>query len=243
MAGNCLKDIDAVVLAGGLGTRIRDVLGDTPKLLATVGRRPFLEILAARLKGFGARRVVLGLGHLAGAVEAHLAARPIDGMEVLTAVEPKPLGTAGALRFVRAKLDTDPVLVMNGDSFVGADLCDFVARHRKSGAGASLLAVEVADARPYGRLDVGEDGRVRGFVEKDSAAGPGVVNAGVYLLSRATVDRIAAMEGESLERDVFPKLLKDGVNAVVTDAPFVDIGTPEGLAAAEGVIAPLAKRG
>lgn len=241
MAGTCLKDIDAVVLAGGLGTRIQQVLGDTPKILAPVGGRPFLEILAARLKDFGARRLVLGLGHLAGAVAAHLEAHPLDGLEVVTAVEPEPLGTAGALRSLRPHLKSDPVLVMNGDSFAGADLCDVVGAHRESGAEASLLAVEVADVSRFGRLDVGPDGLVRRFSEK-GATGPGVVNAGVYLFSGAALDRIMALPGTSLERDVFPKLLKDGVNAVVTDAAFVDIGTPQGLAAAAAVIAPFSRK-
>ena len=239
MAGACLRDIDAVVLAGGLGTRIRRVLGGTPKLLAIVGGRPFLDILVARLKQFGARRLVLGLGYRADKVTAHLEAHPIRGMDTVVAVEPKPLGTAGALRFLRSHVGSDVVLAMNGDSFVGADLCDFVAAHRRSGAQASLLCVEVADARRFGRVDVGADGRVRAFREKDAKhKGAGVVNAGVYLFTAAALDRIAKMPGESLEKDVFPKLLQDGVNAVVRDAPFVDIGTPAGLKAAAEVIAP-----
>lgn len=239
MAGTCLKDIDTVVLAGGLGTRIRDVLGATPKILAPVGGRPFLEILAARLRDFGARRLVLGLGHLAGAVEAHLEAQPLEGLDVVTAVEPKPLGTAGALRSLRPHVTSDPILVMNGDSFAGADLCDLVAAHRNSGAEVSLLAVRVADATRFGRLDVGSGGLVSGFAEKDQGRpGPGLINAGVYLFSRAALNAIMTMGGKSLERDVFPKLVADGVNAVVRDVPFVDIGTPEGLEAAAAVIAP-----
>ena len=117
MAAPCLKDIDVVVLAGGLGTRIRDTLGDTPKLLAPVGGTPFLDLLIRRLKSCQARRLVLGLGHLADRVAAHLDANPPDAIEVVTAVEPEPLGTAGALRFVRTHIRTDPVMVMNGDSF------------------------------------------------------------------------------------------------------------------------------
>ncbi|MGH6660536.1 MAG: sugar phosphate nucleotidyltransferase [Rhodospirillales bacterium] len=243
MAGACLRDIDAVVLAGGLGTRIRRVLGGTPKLLASVGGRPFLEILVARLRQFGARRLVLGLGHGAHKVTAHLEAHPITGMDTVVAVEPKPLGTAGALRFLRPHIESDLALVLNGDSYVGADLCDFVAAHRRSGAHASLLCVEVADARRFGRVDVGAGGRVRAFREKEAKrAGAGVVNAGVYLFSAVVLDRIAKMPGESLEKDVFPKLLLDGVNAVVCDAPFVDIGTPAGLKAAIQVIAPFIGR-
>jgi len=236
---SCLRDIDAVVLAGGLGTRIRRVLGGTPKLLASVGGQPFLKILVARLRHFGARRLVLGLGYRAHKVTAHLEAHPITGMDTVVAVEPKPLGTAGALRFLRPYVESDPVLVMNGDSFVGADLCDFVAAHRRTGAIVSLLCVEVADARRFGRVDVGADGRVRAFREKDAKRkGAGVINAGVYLFAGSALDRIAKMPEGSLEKDVFPKLLADGVNALVCDAPFVDIGTPKGLRAAGEVLKP-----
>lgn len=237
MAGDCLTDIDVVVLAGGLGTRIRGVLGDTPKLLAPVGGRPFLDVLVARLRAFGARRVVLGLGHLARQIEAYVAAHPVAGVELVTAVEPRPLGTAGALRFLMSRVATDPVLVMNGDSFVGVDLCDVLAAHEKFGAGVSLLAVEATEAGRFGRLDVGDGGLVHSFTEKDAGAGRGLINAGVYVFSRKALERVAAMPGSSLERDVFPKLLESGVHAVVRDAPFVDIGTPEGLAAAQ-VMAP-----
>jgi mannose-1-phosphate guanylyltransferase len=235
----CLDKIDVAVLAGGQGTRIRGVLGGTPKLLAPIGGRPFLEILVQRLKAFGMKRLVLGIGHLADKVAAHLKAHPIAGVEVITAVEPKPLGTAGALQFLRPHIKSDPVIVMNGDSFCGADLCEFVAVHRRRGAQVSLLAVEVKDAARYGRLDVGDGGLVHGFSEKDAdASGPGVVNAGVYLFSAALLDKIAAMSGESLEKDVFPTLLESGVNAFVTDAPFIDIGTPEDLQRAEEVLKP-----
>jgi len=238
---SCLRDIDAAVLAGGLGTRIRRVLGGTPKLLADVGGRPFLDILVARLRRFGARRLVLGLGHGAHKVTAHLEAHPIKGMDTVVAIEPKPLGTAGALRFLRPHVGSDLAIVLNGDSFVGADLCDFVAAHRRSGAGASVLCVEVADGRRFGRVEVGRDGRVRAFREKESKRA-GVVNAGVYLFTAAALDRIARMPGDSLEKDVFPKLLESGVNAVVCAAPFVDIGTPKGLKAAAQVIAPFVNR-
>ena len=235
----CLEKIDVVVLAGGQGTRIRGVLGGTPKILAPVGGRAFLEILAARLKAFGMRRLVLGLGHLAGAVEAHLKANPIEGVEVIAVVEPAPMGTAGALRFLRAHIKSDPVLVMNGDSFSGADLCDFVAAHEKSRAAASLLVAEVADAGRYGRVAVGKDNRVRAFAEKGVGGdGSGFVNAGVYLFSAAMLGNIAAMPGGSLEKDVFEKLPQGSLNAFVSPAPFIDIGTPEDLRRAEKVLQP-----
>lgn len=236
----CLGDIDVVILAGGLGTRIRDVLGDTPKLLAPVGGRPFLDFLIKRLKSFGARRLVLGLGHLGDKVTAHLDAHPPADIEIVTAIEPEPMGTAGALRFLRPRIGGDPVMVMNGDSFMGADLCDFTAAHGDAGAEASILCAEVDDTSPFGRIVLSPESRVLEFLEKDpDHRAPGLINAGVYLFAAAMLDRIAGMEGPSLERDVFQKLPPGSLYAVTGDGPFIDIGTPEDLKRAADVLAPL----
>ena len=235
----CLNDIDVIILAGGLGTRIRDTLGDTPKLLASVNDRPFLDFLIGRLKGFGARRLVLGLGHLGERVEEHLKSHPPEGLDIVTLIEPEPLGTAGALRFIAPHVESDPVMVMNGDSFIGADLCDFVQAHRRSDAEGSILATEVEDTAEFGRLKVSPEGRVLEFSEKDSGqTGPGLINAGVYLFSDQMMKRIAAMEGPSLETDVFEALPPGTLHAVTSNGAFIDIGTPEDLARAADVLKP-----
>ena len=235
----CLKDIDVVILAGGLGTRIKDTLGATPKLLAPINGVPFLDYVIHRLKIFGARRLVLGLGHLAGAVEDYLHNHPPDGITLVTSVEPEPLGTAGALRHVAGYIESDPVLIMNGDSFFAADLCGFVDGHQQSGAVGSLLAAYIEDTRRFGRLSLSTKGRIEAFLEKDpSTSGPGVINAGVYLFSAAMIERICTLEGPSLERDVFEALPPGTLNAVIGEGPFIDIGTPEDLARAEEVLKP-----
>jgi len=131
---NCLDAIDVFVLAGGLGTRIRPVLGDIPKLLAPIGRRTYLDHLLNWLRGFGARRVVLGLGVRAQAIVDYAQAHPIAGIEIETVVEPSPLGTAGAIRYARATMRSDPVLVVNGDSFAEARASRCALWHFLSGA-------------------------------------------------------------------------------------------------------------
>lgn len=237
----CLEDIDVVILAGGLGTRIRDALGDTPKLLAPIGGTAFLDLLIRRLQSCRVRRLVLGLGHLAEKVQGHLEANPPVGIDVVTAVEPEPLGTAGAIRFVRPHINTDPAMIMNGDSFFSADMCEFAAAHRASGSDASILCATVDDTARYGRLDISGDGRVRGFLEKDpERPGPGIINAGVYLFSAAMLDTIDGLPGPSLERDVFEKLPPGTLNAVTGSGVFIDIGTVDDLARAAGVLAPFA---
>jgi mannose-1-phosphate guanylyltransferase len=238
-----LKTIDVVILAGGLGTRVSHVLKDTPKILAPLGGRPFLSIVLEWLAGFGARRVVLGLGHLAQAVLGYLEDRRPESIEVVTVVEPEPLGTAGAVRFLAKEIESDPVLVMNGDSLVGADLCAFVRSHAASGAEASLLCTEMDDTARYGRVDVAPDGRIRGYREKKTAhPAPGIVNAGVYLFGAAMMARIRAASGASLERDIFPAAPPGCLHAMTGRFPFVDIGTPESLNAASEVVTACLKR-
>jgi|SRR5262245_3633157 len=234
---NCLGPVDVLVLAGGLGTRVQPVLGDLPKLLAPIGGRPFIDFLFDWLRGFGARRAVLGLGHRAQAILDHLAEHSPEGILVETVLEPRPLGTAGAIRFARHLLRSDPVLVMNGDSFVAADLCDFVERHKKCSARATILCTVVPDAGRYGRVVLdGADYIVR-FAEKDqSAAGPGLINAGVYLLSAGLLDEIATGDAVSLERDVFERLAPASIAGMEGNFDFVDIGTPASLAGAADVI-------
>jgi NDP-sugar pyrophosphorylase family protein len=230
---DCLAPLDIMVLAGGLGTRIRPVLADTPKLLAPIGGRLYLDHLLDWLESFGARRVMLGLGYMADAVIDHLRAHPRAEPAVSCVVEPQPLGTAGAIRFARRKLDSDPVLIINGDSFTDVDLCGLVARHRQSGARGTLLCAEVADAGRYGRVVIDSTGLIEGFVEKDATfRSAATVNAGVYLLSAELLDQIADGQSVSLEHDVFERLPPRSLAALAGRFSFIDIGTPESLAQA-----------
>ncbi len=233
-----LDAIDVAVLAGGLGTRLAATVPGLPKALAPVAARPFVEHLLDWLGAQGARRIVFLLGHRAEQLEAHLANHPRARIAFETSIEPQPLGTGGAIRFARAKLRSDPILVVNGDTFVDADLAPMLAAHRRSGSPATLLAVEVADAARYGRLDFA-GGRLQAFVEKDASfAGPAAINAGVYLLSQTLLARIAAQGQGSLERDVFATLAP-GTLGVHLDraARFVDIGTPESWQSAASIVA------
>ena len=234
----CLATLDVLVIAGGLGTRIQSVLGDTPKLLAPIGGRPYLAYLLDWLRRFGAKRIVLGLGHRAQAVIDFLDRNKpsYDDLTVVTMTEPRPLGTAGAIRFARPNLRTDPVLVMNGDSFADADLCAFVAHHRRVGAKATLLCAEVDDAGRYGRVELDGEGRICGFIEKDpNFHGKSAVSAGVYLFSAALLDEIAGGGATSLEHDVFGRAPSGSLDAFAGPFAFIDIGTPESLKLAERI--------
>lgn len=239
-----LSAIDVAVLAGGLGTRLRSVLPDRPKVLAPINGRPYLDFLLDWLAGFGVRRVVLCLGYRADIVQAHLRAAPRHDMTVEFVVEPEPAGTAGALRYARDALQSDPVMVVNGDSFIDGDLCAFLTDHVSAGAVASILCASVADASRYGRIELNADGMVQQFAEKDpSAAPPGLINAGVYLFGRSILEEIADSGAASLEREIFPHLLMRGIRGQTTDGAFLDIGTPESLSAAPGILSPYRFKG
>jgi mannose-1-phosphate guanylyltransferase len=232
-------DLDAVVLAGGLGTRLRGVLPDRPKVLAPVAGRPFLDHLLDWLAAQGARRVVLALGVMADQVLAHLGRRAghWPGLRLDPVVEPAPLGTGGALAFCRGRLTSDPVLVLNGDSFVDVDLGAFVGAWPADGASAALVAVEIADASRYGRLELSRAGRVQRFLEKTPAPGAAWVNAGLYILAAELLAALPPGRPSSLERDLLESLPAGSIAAWRCRGRFIDIGTPASLAAAPAVLA------
>ena len=237
LAGRSLPDVDIVVLAGGLGTRVGSLLVDVPKIMAPVGGRPFLDYLLHWLIGQGAARVVLCLGFRAGTVLAYLETHSFPPLQVLTMVEPSPLGTAGALGFALPVLRSDPVIVMNGDTMLDADLSAFVASHRSAGTSASVLCARVNDPQRYGRVRINSSDRIARFEEKSNvSAEPCWANAGVYLFGRAALEQIAKLEHGSLERDVLEAMPPGSIHACRVPGSFLDIGTPESLAQASTLL-------
>jgi mannose-1-phosphate guanylyltransferase len=220
-----------------MGTRIQAVLGDTPKLLAPVGGRTYLAYLLDWLAFFGAKRIVFGLGHGAEAIRAEFEEHPRTNLSIITVVELEPLGTGGAIGFSRDQLRSNPVLVLNGDTFVDADLCEFVAFHRAGGSMGSMLCTQVADGRPYGQVRIDTNGNITEFVEKaGGSAGVATINAGIYLLSAPLLNMIARTHKSSLERDIFPTLKAGALRAFTGAFEFIDIGTPDALARATNTL-------
>jgi NDP-sugar pyrophosphorylase family protein len=232
-----LASVDIAILAGGLGTRLSSVLPDAPKVMAIVGGRPFLDLLLEGLMIQGAGRVVLCLGSRAQAVVDYLAGHSYPPLEIQTSIEPRPLGTAGALVYALSSFRSDPVLVINGDTWTDADLPEFLAAHAASGASASILCAQVSDPRRYGRVEIDDTSRITRFEEK--AAGPpsaGWVNAGVYLLNRSVLAQLSRGGRQSLEHDVFEAQPAGSLHAHRSAAHFLDIGTPESLLQARAVL-------
>jgi histidinol-phosphate phosphatase family protein len=237
-----LGRVAAFVLAGGFGSRLRAAVPDRQKVVAPVGGRPVLTRILDQLAVAGVRRAVLGVGYLADQVR-DLLGRSHDGMELVYSEEPEPLGTAGALRHARGLLDGDPVLVLNGDSYVEANFAAFLAWHRARRATASLMLARVPDPARYGTVEADPGGRVTAFREKAAGAStgptpPAWISAGVYLLGRSVIDDLPARVPLSLERDVFPTLVDAGLSAYRGGGRFIDIGTPESYTEAQDFFAP-----
>lgn len=234
MPGAVKRSLEAVILAGGLGTRLRSVVPDLPKVLAPVGGTPFLHLLLRHLAANGFERVVLSVGYRAGMVMLAVGDR-FAGLEVHYAREERPLGTGGGLRLALASARRDHVFVMNGDTFLEADFAgaeDLWQRHGE----ALVMGCAVPDTRRYGRLLV-EDGRVGAFQEK-GVAGPGVINAGCYVLPRDALDAFPAGEAFSLETAFLqPLAARGGLRAAVSEGRFIDIGVPEDYQAAQSLFA------
>lgn len=228
--------IDTLILTGGAGARLRCVVSDRPKPMADVAGRPFLEWLLLRLRSQGLRRVIFCTGHKAEAVRAHFGNGSDWDMDAAYSQEPSPLGTAGAVRHAVEHVRTDPFFVLNGDSYCPADFHRMCEHHRQCRARATLWLVSMDDCRRYGSVETDDHGQVLAFKEKSETPEPGLINAGIYLLQREVAESIPVGRPVSIERDVFPGLIGDGLYGVAGEGPFLDIGTPEAYARAEDFI-------
>jgi NDP-sugar pyrophosphorylase family protein len=220
--------VKAVVLVGGEGTRLRPLTETTPKPLLPLMNRPFLHQVLDHLGAHGVHEVVASSPYLEETFGPFLEERRGDpGVTWIT--ESEPLGTAGAIVNALELVADEAFLVLNGDVLTDLDLSELVALHRDRGAVATISLTHVEDARPYGLVDYGADGRVREFREKPSELVPGDINAGTYVLEARALEGWKRGRMISIEREVFPSLIDRGepVYAFLSDAYWMDLGTPE----------------
>ena len=236
------SDVTALILAGGMGTRLRDVVSDRPKVLAEVNGRPFLSFLLDMLADSGLSRVVLCTGYMASQVKESFGGR-YKNMALAYSEEGSPSGTGGALRLALPLADSDPLLVMNGDSYCNADLQQFFQQHVRANSRASLLLTGLEETSRYGTVKTDETGVVTSFIEKGEAAGPGLINAGIYLIAREVIQSIPASVTASLERELFPCLIGNGLHGFFQDSEFIDIGIPSDYIAASAIVGNQRSRG
>lgn len=242
MQTHCLEEIDVIILAGGLGTRLAGVLEGKPKLLAPICGRPFLEFILKWLSSYGARRIILSLGYLGYEIKEYVKDRFSGDMEIICILEAEPMGTAGGLANVSCYIESNLALVMNGDSFVDADLCELIDYHKSADRDATILCTRVANVERYGSIKLSDDGTVLSFQEKPKLHSSGFINAGVYVISERLLGHVKGLQTGSLEKDVFQKLPIGKLNAFSGEFEFLDIGTPEDYNRAQNFFRPFFNR-
>lgn len=228
--------MEAIVLAGGFGTRLKEVAPDLPKPMAPVAGRPFLEILLSMLARKGFTRVVLSLGFMSEKVISHFGDN-YSGMELVYEVESQPLGTGGAIRAALMHCLTDHAFIFNGDTYLDLEVDEleslWQARHHPV-----IVVRKVPDTARFGRVEM-SDGRINAFLEK-GMSGAGLINAGCYVLPKGALDDFALGQPFSLETEFFIKYLQRiRFDGFVTHGQFIDIGVPDDYVLAQTALAGL----
>ncbi len=218
---------DTVILCGGLGLRLRPVTGETPKGLAQVDGRPFLDLLMGYAAGQGMERFILCTGYGADEIERYFGHRDMGDVSIEFSREEEPLGTGGALKRAWPLIKSDPFLVMNGDSFCSFAVRELLESHRARDALVTMVLGEVDDAGDYGTVVAGDDGKLESFREKVEGKGKPTVSGGIYLFSRTALGGRPARDRFSLEEDFFPGLVGRGLYGHAAAGVVIDIGTPE----------------
>ncbi len=228
-----LAGVPAVLLVGGLGTRLRSVVSATPKALARVGETTILELLIRQLQVQGVRKIVLCTGYMADEIDGALGDGTDYGISIVYSRESEPMGTGGALKLAESCIDDAPdFLVMNGDSLAEADLASLIEVHLRHGALATFGVCQVSDASRYGTVQIDSMSKILSFQEKTGIVASGLINAGVYVF-RSDIFETIPKGPSSLERDVFPRVIDQGAYAFLVESTFIDIGTPDDYARAQ----------
>lgn len=220
--------MQALILAGGEGTRLRPLTSTVPKPVVPLVDRPFISYMLEWLRGHGVDDVVMSCGFLASGVRNVLGDGSAIGVRLRYVEEPTPRGTGGAVKFAESLLD-ERFLVLNGDVLTDFDLSAQVAQHERTGARGTLALSAVEDPTAYGLVRYDDRRAITEFVEKpayDQTVESNLINAGAYVLERDVLELIPPDQQVSIEREVFPRLIGDGLYAFPGEGYWLDIGTP-----------------
>jgi mannose-1-phosphate guanylyltransferase len=220
--------MQALILAGGEGTRLRPLTSTVPKPVVPLVDRPFIAFMLDWLRSHGVDDVVMSCGHLASGVRNVLGDGSAFDVRLRYMEEPRPLGTGGALKLAEPLLD-ERFLMLNGDVLTDMNLTAQIEMHEKTGARATLALVPVEDPSAYGLVRTNSGGEVTEFVEKPAPdqIDTNNISAGAYVLERSVLELLEPDQPASIERDVFPQLVGNGLFGCVSEAYWLDIGTPE----------------
>ncbi|MCR4879177.1 MAG: nucleotidyltransferase family protein [Bacteroidales bacterium] len=224
---------EAIILAGGFGTRLQGVVKDLPKPMAPVNGRPFLTYILDYLIDYQYNKVVLSVGYLHEKIEEFFGTH-YKSLEIDYAVETEPLGTGGGILFAMSKCTTDNVLVINGDTMFKVDLDAFERFHEEKSGLLSIVLREVEDVSRYGSVTISKDNLIVLFAEKQVTFGRGYINGGVYLINRKLFEKYPQPQKFSFEKDLMTKFYTQELfYAMPSDDYFIDIGIPEDYARAQ----------
>lgn len=221
-----LSKIDVVILCGGYGKRLQDVIKDIPKPMAKIKHRPFLDILIDFIASYGFRHFILCTGYKADIIEKYYRQKN-SNLSIEFSREEKPLGTGGAIKNAENYIRSSSFLVANGDSFCKINLKEFVDFHFKRVALISITVTNAEVCDDYGVININNSHRIIEFNEKTKGYKNRLINAGFYLLQRETFSLMPEKNNFSIERDFFPKIIKRNLYAFETQESLIDIGTPE----------------
>ena len=224
-----LAGIDTVILCGGLGTRLREVAKNLPKPMVDINGQPFLDLIIRDASEFGLQKFILCAGYKSEVIGDYYKQKN-DRLEYVLSEEDAPLGTGGAIVKARRLIASKIFLVLNGDSICRIDLKQFLAFHLEKKAQVSIALTSVDDPQDYGSVSLNENHAIMGFNEKASVPpGAGWVNAGIYIFNREALNAFPQGKNLSLEYDVFPSFVGEGLYGYASAARLFDIGTPQRL--------------
>lgn len=220
--------MDAIILAGGKGTRLSSVVNNVPKPLATVNGRPFLDILLLQLNRFSfIKEVVLAIGYKSEMIIDRYKDCSDYNFRIVFSCEEKLLGTGGAIKKALALTDTGDVLILNGDSYIEVDIEDLLKFHNSNNASLTIVLKEIDNADRYGAIEIDGKKKIISFKEKSSIKKSGLINAGMYVLKRTLLDIVEDKKVISFEKEILPELIRNNIYGYVVEGKFIDIGVPE----------------
>jgi len=227
-----LSQVTAVILAGGLGTRLQKAVSNQPKVMAEVNGKPFLYYVLDQLAEVDIKRVVISTGYMADKIE-EVIGFSYKGLKVDYSWEESPLGTGGALKLGGQSISTKYCLVMNGDSYTEFDPVSLFMIHKQKNANITILVKAVSNTSRFGTIQMNKQNEIIRFMEKGSSTNIGLINTGIYIMKTSTLQKIPNKTPCSLEYNFFPAMIGKNVYGNETEGNFIDIGTPESYAQAE----------
>ncbi len=227
-----LSRVTAVILAGGLGTRLQKAVSNQPKVMAEINGKPFLYYVLDQLAEVDIKRVVISTGYMADKIE-EVIGFSYKGLKVDYSWEENPLGTGGALKLAEQTISTQYCLVMNGDSYTEFDPVSLFRSHKQKNASIVLLAKMVPGTSRFGTIQMNEQNEIIRFMEKGETTDSRLINAGVYIMKTSALQKIPEKIPCSLEYDFFPFMIGKNIYGYEAEGKFIDIGTPESYSQAE----------